>query len=501
MTPASPDELRQLLVTELNAISDSDWLSVCGPTMDVAAILEKLGQVPRCKRHNGVLPLVTAYQRKVICAGRSETLRLHVEGRPWLLLEPLGKGGLGEVFVGSPISCGKSAAELVAIKRPRHGKPGALRALCAEIDALRGLGHPNVAKLLAADRVAGCLVTRLVDGPSLEAILGRQRRFPVATTVQIGIQVGHGLAALHGTGLIHKDVKPANIIREGEAGVVLVDFGLAQDPMEGAMRRGGTPYFVAPEIFFDLPNVNHRADIYGLGATLYCLLTGRPPRFQHFLPLQDRDSQRRSLDEIRFRVVDSPLDCDVAALRPDLPHALSDLIVRCLRLDPNERPATADEVCDKLEAIGNQIVRIAQVEHDLQRLSTLLIEFYRGAARETDWSDCDQNARSLRDNVRNAVSKFAGLDELRSTPHMFMGTDAESLLHHRTIGLLEKIDALCRCFELVGSLPTESAKKKALLVTALDESRDVGVMALALAHGWLTLMQLLGCPPLPLSTH
>jgi len=109
---------------------------------------------------------------------------------------------------------------------------------------------------------------------------------------------------------------------------------------------------MAPEVYFRQPGVGFPADVYSLAATLYCLLVGRPPRFQRSLSKQFKADQTR-LDELRFLVFDAPLDCDPSDFRDNLPPAFSEFIIRALSCDPAQRPRSADEARAVLERVAS----------------------------------------------------------------------------------------------------------------------------------------------------
>jgi serine/threonine protein kinase len=497
MTPDSPEALRQTLVDKLGVIDEEVWRQAVEQTKSASGILDWLGKAIRCHLYNGALPLLTKYQIDAIRAGNQEKLILLVGGEAWLLLKPLPSGGQAEVFLASPRPCVKTAASLGVLKRP--SKPASLGPLQNEIRILRGLHHPNIAELLASDLETGVAVTRFVNGPSLDAMLDQGRRLSILLTVQIGIQICKALVPLHADNKIHKDLKPPNILWGDNGLSVLIDFGLVEDPSAGPVQFRGTPHYIAPEVYFDDPGkVDARADVYGLAATLYCLLTGQPPRFQQCLDRVHYQSERARLDEARFRMLDSSLDCDVHRFRSDVPHQLSELIVQSLRFEPSQRPNNVSQLADSLRSIRQQIRRAAEVERECHLLADSLLRLYRQGNRpDFEVFDLARNAKALKGDLERKLASLTWLAEMKVRPLKLTGIGTDAALHCRTVALLEQLEFLCRSLGVVGLQPTDR-RNKAAMVTALEGIRDASVLAFGIAHEWLTFLQKMGCQHLPI---
>jgi serine/threonine-protein kinase len=152
-----------------------------------------------------------------------------------------------------------------------------------EIEArvLRRLDHPRVVRVLdtVEDPTGLYLIMEWIEGTDLAALLRRDGSpgLPAAAVVDAGLQAAEALRYVHEQHTVHRDVKPRNLMHSPEGGVVLVDFGIAVDPVEQGTREVGTPGFMAPEAYAGGP-FTARTDVYGLAATLWTLLTGRPPR-------------------------------------------------------------------------------------------------------------------------------------------------------------------------------------------------------------------------------
>lgn len=244
--------------------------------------------------------------------------------------EELGRGAFGQVFKGRDTRSG----EAVAIKQlSLGGIPGeALTGIVGEIDLLKGLDHPNIVKYIGSfkTRTHLYIIMEFMEEGALSGIIKPNRfgLFPEPMVAMYIIQVLAGLVYLHGQGVVHRDIKGANILTTREGLVKLADFGVASrlseiatedDPM--AIAVVGTPYWMAPEVI-ELAPVGSAADIWSVGCLALELLTGAPPYF---------DLQPVSA---LFRIVRDPV--------PPLPDSLSlqmrDFLLLCFQKDPAKRP-------------------------------------------------------------------------------------------------------------------------------------------------------------------
>lgn len=210
-----------------------------------------------------------------------------------------------------------------------------------EIAAARRVRHPNVAEihdLIETDQLL-CLVVQYHDGIDVKRLLRRQERLNADDAVKVIGQVLDGLAAAHAQGVVHRDVKPHNILVDDELNVLLTDFGLARvDSLAGLTAHTmslGTPEYMAPELFGS-HYVDSRADIYAVGVTLFEMLTGKLP-FRGSTPLALLD-MHRSEPAPRLRSVD-----------PTLPELLDELVARALAKAPEDRFATPMEMRQALD--------------------------------------------------------------------------------------------------------------------------------------------------------
>ena len=252
---------------------------------------------------------------------------------------------LGEFQVLGEIARGGSGAvlrarapdgQLVALKVFHAGQPlegVARRRFERECAAVLRLEHPNLVRARAAgwERGSAFLVLDLVEGEDLERHLQRRGPLPPREVARLGAALARGLAHAHAQGVVHRDVKPANVLLRADGEPVLVDFGLAKelDLSQSRLTRSGdfhgTPGYWPPEqARGELARIGPPADVYGLGATLWALLAGRPP----FLG--------QDLFEL-VRAVGQDPPPSLRALRPEVDPTLERVLLRCLEKEPAAR--------------------------------------------------------------------------------------------------------------------------------------------------------------------
>jgi WD40 repeat protein len=283
---------------------------------------------------------LTPYQANQLARGRGQELVLG----PYHLLEPLAEGGMGTVFKARhPLM--KRVVALKIIRGQRSTNPDLVRRFEREIVAAgRLLSHPNVVIAHDAVRVGDSLllVMEYVEGTDLSKLLRVRGPLAVGEACEYVRQAALGLQHAHESGLVHRDVKPSNLLLSARGGVVKVlDMGLAllgatspDESITALTETGtvmGTPDYMAPEQADNAHAVDIRADIYSLGCTLYALLTGRAPFAGGTLAQKIAG---------HLHAEPPPLE----SLRPDLPPALVALIRRMMAKRPADRLATPGEV-------------------------------------------------------------------------------------------------------------------------------------------------------------
>ncbi len=268
---------------------------------------------------------------------------------PYELRGEIGRGGMGVVYRAWDPRLRRD----VAIKMLRSGSATAaqLRRFAREARAIAKVRHSAVVAIHEIGQHEGepFIVMDLVRGETLQRRLDRDGPMPVEEALAIVTRVAHALVAAHEQGVLHRDLKPENILMT-EAGEPLVtDFGLAKDlgddPRLSDTLAGegrpflGTPGYAAPEQAGRDDPPSAATDVYGLGATLYALLTGRPPYVA------------RSAMEVVAAMFAGPPE-PPSRLRPGIPRAVDALCLRCLEREPSRRPASAAALARKLDRIA-----------------------------------------------------------------------------------------------------------------------------------------------------
>lgn len=293
-------------------------------------------------------------------AARRHTLGLDLAGRSlahYRVIERLGQGGMGEVFLAEDLRLGRRVAlkilflELAA--EPRH-----LERFKREARSVAALNHPNIVTLHSVEEAEGFhfLVMELVEGDTLADLLSaRGRPLPLEQILDIALALTRALEAAHGRGIIHRDLKPRNVMLSREGRVKVLDFGVARitDPDEeedtgesdltGTGVIVGTVHYMAPEQIQGRP-VDPRTDLFSLGVLLFEMATGRRP-FQG----------ENRLAVLASILSDEPLPA--RALRPDLPARFDEILSLCLAKEPFLRYKSAAALREDLAdlARGNDL--------------------------------------------------------------------------------------------------------------------------------------------------
>ena len=262
----------------------------------------------------------------------------------YVLKSLLGKGGMGAVYRAEDTRLNREVAIKILPRRLAE-HPHAVERFLREARATARLDHPNVISVLDVDQQGGrpFLVMELVRGKSLQAIL-EAGPLPWREATQIIADCCLGLAAAHAQGLIHRDLKPGNILRTNEGLAKLADFGLAKslageetNHLTSTGNLLGTPHYMSPEQCQGEP-LDPRSDLYSLGATYFALLTGRPP-FSQSQPLQ-----------LMFAHCSAPIP-DPRTLQPEVPASCAAIVQRSLAKQPSGRFGSAEEMLRALRSV------------------------------------------------------------------------------------------------------------------------------------------------------
>jgi formylglycine-generating enzyme required for sulfatase activity/tRNA A-37 threonylcarbamoyl transferase component Bud32 len=265
----------------------------------------------------------------------------------YVLLELLGTGGMGQVFKAEH----RRLKRLVAVKvlAPELLRSEAARArFQREMELVASVHSPHVVAAHDAGTADGrdFLVMEYVPGRALADLVKETGPLPVAQALRATLQAARGLADAHAAGIVHRDVKPANLLLDDRGTVKVLDLGLARLRLEEGPATDltasqvvmGTAAYMAPEQAADTRRADQRSDVYSLGCSLYYLLTGRPPY------------EGGTVMEVLFAHRERPVP-SVVRLRPDCPAALDELCKRLLAKRPEDRPASMSAVAAELERV------------------------------------------------------------------------------------------------------------------------------------------------------
>jgi hypothetical protein len=290
---------------------------------------------------------LTKYQAAAAYQGKGKSL---VYG-DYLVLDRIGAGGMGQVFKARH----KRMDRIVALKvlsSASMKNADAVKRFEREVRAAAKLIHPNIVHAYDAGVQDGVhyLVMEFVDGPDLSSLVRKQGKLAVKQACEFIAQAARGFAFAHGKGIVHRDIKPGNLLVDHDGTVKVLDMGLARfdDLGGGLMTEGeltqsgalmGTVDYMAPEQALNTSLADAKSDVYGLGCTLYRLLTG------------DAVYGGQSMVEKILAHREQPVPA-LRRVRPDAPQALEALAARMLAKSPADRPSM-QEIADALTAIAS----------------------------------------------------------------------------------------------------------------------------------------------------
>ena len=287
--------------------------------------------------------VLTQYQADRLLEGRSRGFFFD----EYKLLDLLGVGGMGWVYQAANTETGETVALKVLLEQFKHDR-GMLARFQQEARAGLRLNHPNVVRTHKLGTAGGShyMIMDLVEGPSLLEVLLRLKRLPWGQACDFARQAALGLHHAHQAGLVHRDVKPQNLLIESTGRVKLLDFGLAMtlegesgDEFSMAMIFGhesvGTAAYMAPEQAEDSLSVDARADVYGLGCTLFAALTGDTP------------FPERSVTDVQ-QAHGARAPRSVRDLAPSIPEEVAGIVAKMLAKNRDDRFATAAEAAEAL---------------------------------------------------------------------------------------------------------------------------------------------------------
>jgi serine/threonine protein kinase len=264
----------------------------------------------------------------------------------------LGGGGMAVVYEGTDERLDRPVAVKVLADNLATDD-SARRRFLREARLAGRLSHPGVVDVYDSGQedTRPFIVMELIGGTTLAEVLHRRGPLPADEVAGIGACLASALAHAHEEGLVHRDVKPANVLVDDRGAVKLVDFGIARLTGDGTRLTEtgtvlGTAAYISPEQV-EGRDAGPPADVYGLGALLYELLTGTPPYPAMTLV---------ELAEHRQQPIAPPSE-----LEPSVPPALDELVIRCLETEPDQRP-TASDVATQLSEAPTKVLRAAPAE-------------------------------------------------------------------------------------------------------------------------------------------
>ncbi len=286
--------------------------------------------------------LITAWHARQLLKGRYKGFFL----RQYRILGHLGTGGMSSVYLGEHTLMQRRVA-IKVLPRKRLAKSIYLERFIREAQAIAQLDHPNIVRAYDIDHEGDLhyIVMEYFNGENLQKLVEKEGKLPFARVVNILRQTADALAHAHDVGVIHRDVKPSNILVNEQGEAKILDLGLAlldEKLFEGRITHIaedtilGTADYLAPEQAIDSHHVDARADIYGLGGVLYFCLTGHPPFPEGSVSKRLLAHQQKEPPSIRID-------------RPDTPDDLVNLCKKMMQKRPEDRHQTAADVAHDLE--------------------------------------------------------------------------------------------------------------------------------------------------------
>lgn len=341
-----PEEAAPDLYSQFADSRVIDWEDMARENPDAGEEIELLRTVDRIRRVYDESPPPAAAPAETPAGAPAEAPA--VSG--YRVLDRVGKGGFSAVYRAEDERTGREVA-LKVLRRDTLLSPDSLRRFLREGRAMARLRHENIAAIynVIEDGPILGLCMELVRGQPLDRVVAETGPLDPVDVARIGRDLALALDAVHEAGLIHRDVKAENVMREPGGRTVLMDFGISRT-VDGDSRVTatgvlvGTPVAMAPEQY-EFQEVDHRIDIYALGCLLYRLLTGRHPIYG------------ASMQEIRDSVLSGSYP-RIEELRPDVPRKLAQSIRKAMHVDRDHRHenarALATELGDWLRETGEE---------------------------------------------------------------------------------------------------------------------------------------------------
>ena len=345
--------------------------------------------------------------------------RLRIElGEAFTIESELPRGGMAHVFLAEEIALGRQV--VIKVLDPELAVGVSAERFKREVMLTAKLQHPHIVPIYSAGEVNGLLYYTMpfVFGDSLRTRLERDGALPITQTMSIMRDVALALECAHEHNVVHRDIKPDNILLAGRSAIV-TDFGVAK-AFSASSRPGttltsfgmtlGTPAYMAPEQGAADPTVDHRADLYALGVVAYEMLTGKTPF-----------AGRPAMAMIAAHVTEEPAPID--AIRAGLPPVLSQLVMQLLIKDPAGRPQSAAEVLSTLSSIGAKIDEQGQLLADASEIRSVAVLPFRNLSRDEDG---EYLSDGITEEILNALARLPSLRvAARSSSFAFKNMDVD----------------------------------------------------------------------------
>jgi len=271
----------------------------------------------------------------------------HELGSAYTLEKELGGGGMSRVFLAKDNALGRQV--VIKILPPEMAAAVSSQRFRREVQLAANLQHPHIVPLLSAGEINGLpyFTMPYVKGESLRAHLAKVGELPLSEAIRILREVSSALAYAHDNNVVHRDIKPDNVLISGDSAVV-TDFGVAKALTASSEETGssltsmgvalGTPAYMAPEQATADPHTDHRADIYALGVMAYEMITGSTPF-----------ANRTPQATLAAHVTEAPES--ITRKRSNTPPGLAAIVMRCLEKRAADRPQSAREIVNQLDAL------------------------------------------------------------------------------------------------------------------------------------------------------
>jgi serine/threonine-protein kinase len=322
-------------------------------------------------------------------------------GDAFAIESELARGGMSHVFVAEEVALGRRI--VIKVLDPALAAGVSVERFQREVALTARLQHPHIVPIFSAGQVNGLpyYIMPFVPGDSLRSRLDRDGPMPIAKTMSIVRDVALALECAHENNIVHRDIKPDNILLSGRSAIV-TDFGVAKaltdsskhvDTLTSLGVTLGTPAYMAPEQGSADPDVDHRADLYALGVVAYEMLAGKTPF-----------AGRPAMAMITAHVTEEPAPIDT--LRTGIPPSLAQIVMSLLVKDPGGRPQTAAALLGALESVGPQIGDHDAVLSDSSETRSVAVLAFRNLGRDDEG---DYLSDGITEEILNALARVPAL--------------------------------------------------------------------------------------------